>query len=739
MQFDLAEELKKLPRKPGVYIMRDAAGGVIYVGKARSLKNRVSQYFQSGHNHTPKVRMLVSKIRSFEYIVTDSEFEALILECNLIKKNRPRYNVLLKDDKHYPYIRVSMQEPYPTVAVARRVADDGARYFGPYLNVHSIADTIAELRRAFPMKSCKRELPKDIGKGRPCLYYHIGLCQGPCAGGVGEAEYRAAMEDICTFLEGKHDDIVRKAEREMLEASEAMRYELAGKLRDRLFALRHIQEKQKVLSTAMHDQDVVAHYSDGVDTCVSVYFIRGGKLVGREQFLFEGQGPRDARGLLTEFVERFYSEIGFVPREVILQSPVDGMEAFARMLSERRGAKADVVVPVRGEKKALVGLAAKNSRIELENKRQAILAEEGRIREGLGALFGLLGVEPGGWEGAAGAPAAVGAVAEAREAYGAGGAAGGGVAVSEAGEAAGVGGASEADGAEGACGAAGAGEAAGAGDVAEGPVRIEAYDISYFGESDRVASMVVFEDGRPAKQQYKRFKIRTVEGQDDYESMREVLRRRLSNLQDGKAGFAARPDLLLVDGGRGHVACALSVLSELGLGIPVAGMAKNDRHETDSLVSQEGEVVPLAPHPALLRLVSSIQDEAHRFAVAYSKKLAEKRLSLSELDEIPGVGKRRKMALLTHFKSFRAIKAATVEELARAPGVNAATARNIHRHFHGGPDAQGAPDAPGAPGHAPPPAPPAPSPAAAATVPAPGPEAADMPATAPAPAAAPGG
>ncbi|MCL2059050.1 MAG: excinuclease ABC subunit UvrC [Oscillospiraceae bacterium] len=598
--------------------MKNSDGEIIYVGKAVNLKNRVKQYFQSNQNHSPKVRAMTPRIASFEYIVTDSEYEALLLECNLIKKNRPKYNVLLKDDKHYPFIKVTVQEEYPRVLSARRVTDDGARYFGPYLNTHSIYDTIHELRKVFPIKNCKRELPRDIGKERPCLNYHIGLCMGPCTGDVDPADYRAAIRDICLFLEGRHDDIVKRLEGDMSAASEDMRFELAGKIRDRLYALRHIQEKQKVLSAADYDQDVVAGHTDNIDTCLSIFFIRGGKLIGKEQFLFEGSGEADVPSLLAEFIKQFYVRAAFIPNEILLQQPIEDLGLIESMLAELKGGKVDVRVPVRGEKRSLIQFAIKNSEIELANKRESIRAEEGRIRAGLAELGEILGLAPD----------------------------------------------------EGSC------------------ARIEAFDVSNYGTADKVASMIVFDEGRANKNAYKRFLLRTVEGQDDYACMQEALRRRLRNLIERKDRFASRPDVLLVDGGKGHVSAAAAVLDELGLDIPLAGMAKNERHETSELITGEGEAIQLAGRPELYRLISAIQDEAHRFAIAYSKKLSEKRLSMSALDEIRGVGKKRKMALIAHFKSFKNIRAADAEALAGAPGIDAKTAAAIYDHFHNAQDAE---------------------------------------------------
>ena len=681
--FDIAAELKKIPGKPGVYIMKNSDGEIIYVGKAVNLKNRVKQYFQSNQNHSPKIRSMVPRIALFEYIVTDSEYEALILECNLIKKNRPKYNVLLKDDKHYPYIKVTVQEEYPRVLSARRVSADGARYFGPYLNTHSIFDTIHELRKAFPIKNCKKELPRDIGKERPCLNYHLGLCLGPCSGDVKKEDYQAAIRDICLFLDGKHDDIVKRLETEMQEASDDMRYEYAGKARDRLAALRHIQERQKVLSAADYDQDVIAWFTDNIDTCVSVFFVRGGKLIGKEQYLFEGSGEADAPALLAEFMKEFYMRVGFVPAEILLCAPIDDQDLIASMLSGMRGAKAEVRVPARGEKRSLVQFVIKNSEIELANKREAIRAEKDRIRTGLSALGKALGAAPGAGSGVdAGTGAGTGAGSGVDAGAGADTGTGAG-----SGEEAGAGASAGED--------AGAGADTGTG--ADGYVcsRIEAYDVSNYGTADKVASMIVFEDGRPNRGAYRRFLIRTVEGQDDYACMREALTRRLRNLIGKKAKFSSRPDVILVDGGAGHVSTAAAVLGELGLDIPLAGMAKNERHETSELITGEGEAIALPAVPELYRLVSEIQDEAHRFAIAYSKRLSEKRLSISELDGIRGVGKKRKLALLAHFKSFRGIRAASAEAIMQVPGIDAKTAQAIRAHFSGQQDENPAPENPG--------------------------------------------
>ena len=654
--FDFAAELKNLPGKPGVYIMKNSGGDIIYVGKSVNLKNRVKQYFHSKQNQSAKVQSMASRIASFEYIVTDSEYEALILECNLIKKNHPKYNVTLKDDKHYPYIKVTVQEEYPRVLSARRVTADGAKYYGPYLNTHSIYDTIHELRKVFPIKNCKKELPKDIGKDRPCLNYHIGLCMGPCSGDVKSADYSMAIHDICMFLDGKHDDIVKKLEIEMQTAADEMRYEVAGKLRDRLIALRHIQEKQKVLSAADYDQDAIAYYTDNIDTCLSIFFIRGGKLIGREQYLFEGSGEDDAESLLTEFVKQFYVRSGFIPTEILLHRPIEDVGLIETMLRKLKNGRVDIHVPVRGDKRSLIQFVIKNAEVELVNKRDAILAEGARLREGLSALGEALGLEAYQGGGGANMPVYAGAAGSPEDPERTGG-------VDDARISADT-------------------DAGGRSDISPCH-RIEAFDISNYGTADKVASMIVFEDGRPNKNAYRRFLLRGVEGQDDYACMREALFRRFRNLVEKKERFHIKPDVLLVDGGKGHVSAAAAVLDGLGLSIPLAGMAKDDRHETSELITDEGETITLSGRPELYRLISSIQDEAHRFAIAYSKKLSEKRISLSELDTIRGVGKKRKIALLTHFKSFRGIRAADTEALMKAPGIDAKTARAIYEHFRG--------------------------------------------------------
>ena len=606
--FNINIELKRMPGKPGVYIMKSISGDIIYIGKALSLKNRVRQYFQSDSSHSPKVRTMVSKIKSFEYIVTDSEFEALLLESNLIKKHRPRYNVLLKDDKHFPYIKVTLSEAYPRLQVARKIVNDGSKYYGPYLNVQSIYDTIGELRRVFPLKTCKREFPRDFGKERPCLNYYIGMCIGPCTGNVSKEEYNLAIKDICKFLSGKHEDIIDNLQSNMLKAAEETRFEAAAKMRDKITALKHIQEKQKTLSTAGYDQDVLAYHSDGIDTCISILFIRGGKLVGKELFMIEGAIESGATELLSEFIMRFYSNTDFIPKEVIVQDAVEEIGLFERFLSDKKGSKVSIHIPSRGEKSSLVKMAQNNAAIEFNNKKEQLMAEESRIREGIEELQSITGIS-----------------------FNSG--------------------------------------------------RFEAIDVSNYGQSEKVASLVVFEWGRPLKPAYRRFKIVGVEGQDDYACMQEALYRRFKNMVDGKANFNRRPELLLVDGGKGHLSCALEVLEQLGLKIPVVGMVKDDRHNTSALVTVEGEVTALSGFPQALRIVAAIQEEAHRFAVDYSRKLAAKRLSVSELDDIRGVGKRRKMALLVQFKSLDNIKKATQEELVKVPGIDSATAKRIYEHF----------------------------------------------------------
>lgn len=619
--FDIQEELRKMPDKPGVYLMKDKKGKVIYVGKAVVLKNRVRQYFQSLSGQSPKVRAMVPLIKEFEYIVTDSELEALILECNLIKKYKPKFNVLLRDDKSYPYIKVTMNEDYPRVIMTRRVQKDGGKYFGPYTNVAAVKETLRLLKKLFPMKTCNKVLPRDIGKDRPCLNYYIHQCLGPCQGNVDKEEYRAVMKDICSFLSGKQDEIIKRLEEQMKAAAENMEFEKAARIRDKLSSLRHIAEKQKVLTTSDVDQDVIAFAKDDTDACVQVFFVRGGKLIGREHFIFEGMGDVEDGELIASFMKQFYNTAEFVPNEILIQSEIDEADLLQEWLSEKRGGKVYIKVPKKGDKHHLIEMVSQNARVALEQFRERVKIEAETAGESLKKLSEILKLE-------------------------------------------------------------------------KIPGRIEAYDISNTGTSEMVASMVVFENGIPNSKEYRRFRIKSQEGQNDYASMQEVIYRRFKRAEREKSsqdasssheeekGFSKLPDLIFVDGGLGHVNAAKEVLDDLGINnIPVFGMVKDNKHRTRGIVTQNGEI-GLSEDISVLRLVTSIQNEAHRFAVEYNKKLRRERYKSSELDNIEGVGEKRKKALLRHFGSISRIKTAGVDELAAVKGISRNVAQKIYDYFH---------------------------------------------------------
>lgn len=615
--YEIQEELKKLPDKPGVYIMKDREGQVIYVGKAVVLRNRVRQYFQASAAHPPKVAVMVSRIGSFEYIVTDSELEALILECNLIKKYRPRYNILLKDDKNYPYIKVTMNEEYPRLLFTRRVEKDGSKYFGPYSSAGAVRETIALIKKIFPVKTCAKKFPRDIGKERPCLNFHINQCLGPCRGEVGKDEYRAMMKDVCSFLGGRLEELIKKLELHMRTAAEAMDYERAASVRDKISSLKRIIEKQKVLSTNAGDQDVIALAREEADACVQIFFIRGGKLIGREHFIFEGSGEIEPCELLTTFIKQFYSAAEFVPGEILLGGEVDEALLIEEWLGEKRSGRARLRFPKRGDRHHLIELVEENARLALTQFKDR-LSRGGRLsEEGLSELTSALG-------------------------------------------------------------------------LVRAPHRIEAYDISNTGTAEIVASMVVFSNGSQDKKEYRRFRIKSIDRQNDYASMQETLERRFKRAEkemregagQGEGKFSRLPDLILVDGGLGHVNAAIDVLTPLGVDIPVCGMVKDDRHRTRGLVTLAGEI-ELPKNMPLLRFITAIQDEAHRFALAYNRSLGRKRVSGSVLDEIEGVGSKRRKILLKHFGSVKNIKEAGSEDLLAVEGISRAVAEKVYEYFHG--------------------------------------------------------
>ncbi len=611
--FDIQEELKKLPDKPGVYIMKDVNGIVIYVGKAVVLKNRVRQYFQQSSNHPPKVCAMVSRIHEFEYIVTDTEVEALMLECNLIKKYKPKYNILLKDDKHYPYIKVTMNEQYPRILKTRRVEKDGAKYFGPYSSAFAVNDAIDTIKKLFPIKTCNRNLPRDIGKFRPCLNFHIRQCLGPCQGEVNKEEYRSMMKKICSFLGGQYDEILNDLKGQMETAAQNLEFEKAAQLRNKINSIVQLSEAQKVLSTDGQDRDIIGYAQNITDLCIQVFFVRNGRVVGREHFVFEGEGNEDVKYSLSSFIKQFYTTVQFVPSEIVLQQDIEDSEIIEQWLTSKRGFKVNLRIPQRGELVKLVKMVSQNAEISLKLYDERLKRESSVHEEGLKELTKVLRLE---------------------------------------------------------C----------------IPDRIESYDISNTGSSEIVASMVVFEKGRPARDEYRKFKMKSVVEQNDYASMQETLFRRLSRAkkeseeQTGQTKFSKLPDLILVDGGLAHVSAAQQIVDELGFELVIAGMAKDSRHRTKALVFK-GSEYDMASNMPLLRLITEIQDETHRVAVQYNRKLREKRYTHSELDEIDGIGESRKKALLKHFKSLTAIKKADLPQLLEVDGINERVARKIYEYF----------------------------------------------------------
>jgi excinuclease ABC subunit C len=616
----LEDKLKNLPEQPGVYIMRDEDNGIIYVGKAINLKNRVRQYFQNSRGHSPKVLAMVERIRDLEYIITDSELEALILECNLIKKHRPKYNILLKDDKHYPYIKITVNEDYPRIMTTRDIKKDGAKYFGPYTDVGAVSRTIELIKKLFPIRTCSKNIRKTAGKERPCLNYYINRCMGPCQGDVDIQAYKDMVKGILLVLEGKQDEILGELETKMQQAAESLDFERAAELRDSIASVRKLAERQKIISSAMGDQDVIAMARADGAVCIQIFFIRGGKLLGREHFLLEGGDAEDNGAVILSFVKQFYNGDTFVPKEVLLQYETEDMEIIESWLSEKRGSKVKVIVPQKGEKQKLVEMVAKNAEDAIQ-----LLVEKYRQDE----------------------EKTLGAIRELADYMG----------------------------------------------LSKAPRRIEAFDISHLQGVENVGSMIVFENGKAKNRDYRRFKIKHVEGANDYESMREVLERRFRHglkeqaqlKQEGKEAetgkFAVFPDLILIDGGLGQVHAVLPVLRELSISIPVCGMVKDDKHRTRGLIYEDQEIlVPINSHA--FRLMTNVQDEAHRFAISYHRSLRSKATVKSQLDEVPGIGPARRQALLKKFGSLKNIKAASIEELSAVPGMNKKAAEMIHNYFN---------------------------------------------------------
>lgn len=613
--FDIPAELKKLPESPGVYIMRDKTDDIIYVGKAKILKNRVRQYFQNSANHSLKVKQMVSNIDHFEYIVTGSEVEALILENNLIKKHNPKYNILLKDDKTYPYIKVTTNEMFPRVFVTRKLLKDKNKYFGPFTNSSAVKENIALIDKIWQVRRCSKIFPRDIGKGRPCLNYHIGQCKAVCTGKVSEEEYNKMIGEILDFLSGKTENVVKSLTSKMLKYSAEMEFEKAAEVRDTIESIKILNQKQIIENLHIDDRDVIG-FARGIRECImQIFFIRGGKITGREHFMLEECEGVEDKELMTQFVQQFYSGTPFIPKEVILQCEIDDFDLISQWLSEQKGQRVNVLVPQKGERKSLVLMAQNNAKIVLDKFGAEIRREHKRTKGALEEIQKALNID------------------------------------------------FELN-------------------------RIESYDISNTQGFESVASMVVFENGLPKRSDYRKFKIKTIIGPDDYGSMEEVITRRFTryiNETSGdenvkKAGFDKKPDMIFLDGGKGQISAVQKALTNLNLYVPVCGMVKDDRHRTRALM-YNGEEIELPYTSEGFKLLTRIQDEVHRFAIEYHRKLREKKQVHSILDDISGIGSVRRKALMKHFGDINAIRRAEVEELQQVDGMNIKSAEAVYNFF----------------------------------------------------------
>lgn len=618
-EFDVKEELQKLPNKPGVYIMHDAEDTILYVGKAKNLHNRVRSYFKENIGRGPQIDKMVSLIARFEYIVTDSELEALVLENNLIKEYSPKYNTLLKDDKTYPYIKVTLGEDYPRVMIVRQMKKDKAKYFGPFTN-GGVKESIDLINKLYQLRTCSRKLPKDCGKERPCLNFHIGQCCAPCQGNISKEEYAERIEKAIDFLNGKQQPIMKELKERMQQASEKMEFEEAIRYRDLIDSVKKVSETQKMSDNVGEDKDIIALAIDGNETVVQVFFLRNGKLIGREHFYMAQVEELTADNILTNFVKQFYAGTPFIPREIMLQEPIEDMELVERWLTNRKGTKVHIRVPQKGAKERLVDLAARNAQLVLSQDRERMKREEGRTIGAVKEIEDLLGIRP--------------------------------------------------------------------------LTRMEAFDISNTSGFANVGSMVVYEKGKPKRSDYRKFRMKTVAGPDDYACMYEVLTRRFQhgldereemmldedNIGEDFGSFTKFPDLLLMDGGRGQVNIALQVLDALGISIPVCGMVKDDNHHTRGLYFNNVEL-PIDTHSEGFKLITRIQDEAHRFAITYHRSLRSKVQVHSVLDEIPGVGPSRRKALMKYFKSIEELRAADAAKILEVPGITATVAEEIYRFF----------------------------------------------------------
>jgi len=616
--FDFKYQLKLLPDKPGVYLMKNSLGEVIYVGKAKILKNRVRQYFQSSKNHSEKVKAMVKNIAEFEYIVTDSEIEALILECNLIKKYKPRYNILLKDDKHYPFIKITTNEDFPRIFVTRIIAKDGAKYFGPYVDVSAVYETMELIKKIFPIRTCKRTIIENGNITRPCLNYHINLCTAPCAGLISKEDYSKTVGEIINVLNGKDSIIIKQLKMDMEKASEEMDFERAAFLRDKIIALNKVSEKQKIMTGSFENEDFINLDSDEKDTCVNIFFVRNGKIVGREHFMLENTSGEDKAIIISQFIKEFYGGTAFIPKNIYVPNILE-VELLEQWLTMKRGSKVEIKIPQKGDKKNLLEMVKRNASATLDQFKLKILQDKALHKETLQDLAHILNLE-------------------------------------------------------------------------ELPNRIEAYDISNIQGVDSVGSMVVFEKGKPKNSDYRRFKIKTVKGANDYDSMREILIRRFKrgldevkaieerNLELSAGKFCIFPDLILMDGGLGQINIALEVLKKLNIDIPVCGMVKDDRHNTRGLIYNSEELF-LKKNSNVMHFITRIQDEVHRFAISYHRSLRDKRILHSVLEDIPNIGAKRRKELLKKFGSIDNIKKASYKELLSTDSIDTKAANSILDYF----------------------------------------------------------
>ncbi|MBO5364499.1 MAG: excinuclease ABC subunit UvrC [Clostridia bacterium] len=619
MNFETAsikQKLKKLPLCPGVYLMKDKDGDIIYVGKSKLLKNRVSQYFMQSKNHSPKTLAMVSNVHDFDYMITDTEVEALVLECNLIKKYRPKYNILLKDDKQYPYIKLSMQEEFPRITMTRKVVKDGARYFGPYMSALMVKDTLETLRQIFKTRSCAKKLPQDIGKGRPCLYYHINQCSGPCCGKISKEEYREVFDQITAVLEGKSSEIMKYLTVKMYEASDALEFERAKRLRDRIESLKILSEKQKIVSTSENNRDIFGIFQDERESCVQVFYMRDGKISGTEYFVFENDATT-RQELLAGFLKQYYDSSTMIPKEVLISDEIEDMDGIQAWLTQKTGHKISMVCPKRGEKAKLIQMVnhnAEESLMKLRFQRERETLKQNEILLQLRQLLHL----------------------------------------------------------------------------SKPPFRIECYDISNISGTQSVGACVVYQNAKESRKDYRRFRIKTVEGSNDYESMREVIYRRIERaykeeeaiakgeLAPEDAKFLPLPDLLLLDGGKGHVSAVKLLMETLGETVPVYGLVKDDKHRTRG-ITDENKEIPINVDDMLFHFLTCVQEEVHRFAISGFRKQHEENALHSELEEISGIGPEKRKILLQTFVTIERLKQADFDELRKVVGKSAA--ENIRLYF----------------------------------------------------------